>query len=264
MNFSFFVQKTRRAVWVLSAAALLGVFGSCATLPGGGDIDREDMDRVIATVRGLQQAVTWIAPVACTAIGIAAPEALPACQVGVAAAQALKAVTDEAVAAYEQDPGPRNADAVLSAMRDLEAAWRRLDAGYKGQPPPTAAPMSRIHPFRRSIGDRLRELIGPSAAWAADCVFSWRAVQGATGYELEYSADGGTTWTGRKSTGPLTPDAQGEVSWTYTGVPETGLLLFRVSAVNASGKAVRTESGAWYNHLWKPLGSPSGGAILNP
>ena len=53
------------------------------------------------------------------------------------------------------------------------------------------------------------------------------------------------------------------MSWTYTGVPETGLVIFRVSAVNATGKATRTESGAWYNHLWKPLGSPSGGAIVN-
>lgn len=99
------------------------------------------------------------------------------------------------------------------------------------------------------------------AAWAADCQFSWKASTGATGYEIEYSADQGVTWTGKKATGPLTPDAAGDVTYTYTGVPETGLILFRVSAVNATERAVRLEAGAWYNHRWKPMGPPSGSGI---
>lgn len=101
-------------------------------------------------------------------------------------------------------------------------------------------------------------------AWAADCQFVWKAVSGATGYELEYSTDQGATWTGRKATGALTPDANGDVIWTYTGVPETGLVLFRVSATNATGRATRLEYGAWYNHKWKPMASPAGGGITNP
>ena len=98
-------------------------------------------------------------------------------------------------------------------------------------------------------------------AFAADCTFSWKASTGATGYYLEYSLDHGVTWTGKKTTGPLTPDAAGEVSWIYTGVPETGLVLFRVAATNASSESIRLEAGAWYNHLWKPVVAP-GGAVI--
>ena len=100
-----------------------------------------------------------------------------------------------------------------------------------------------------------------SAVYAADCDFSWKASNGATGYYLEYSRDGGTTWIGRKDTGPLQPNAQGECEWTYLGVPEDGLCLFRVAAVNSVMSAPRLESGAWYNHLWKPIPSPSGSGI---
>jgi hypothetical protein len=116
-----------------------------------------------------------------------------------------------------------------------------------------------IHPFdwHKTLTARGGE------AWAADCKFTWKAVSGASGYDLEYSADQGTTWTGKKSTGALTPDANGDVAYTYTGVPETGLLLFRISATNATAKATRTEYGAWYNHQWKPIGTPSGGGITN-
>lgn len=96
---------------------------------------------------------------------------------------------------------------------------------------------------------------------AADCTFSWKASTGATGYYLEYSLDQGATWTGKKTTGPLTPDAAGEVSYQYTGIPETGLVIVRVAATGATGEAIRTEAGAWYNHRWKPIGAPSGAGV---
>lgn len=99
--------------------------------------------------------------------------------------------------------------------------------------------------------------------YAAVCKYSWKSVAGATSYALEYSSDNGATWVGKKNTGALTPDANGDVAYLYSGVPETGLMLFRVSALNASGSATRTEYGAWYNHLWKPMAAPTGGRITN-
>jgi hypothetical protein len=96
---------------------------------------------------------------------------------------------------------------------------------------------------------------------AADCTFAWKASSGATGYYLEYSTDNGVTWVGKKTTGPLTPDSNGEVSYLYTGIPETGLVIVRVAATNATSEAVRLESGAWYNHQWKPIGAPSGAGV---
>jgi hypothetical protein len=114
-----------------------------------------------------------------------------------------------------------------------------------------------IHPFNGL------KVLKARVAWAADCDFKWTGVSNATGYDIEYSADGGTTWTGRKTTGALVMDAAGEVRWTYTGVPETGLIIFRVSALGSGGaRATRVECGAWYNHLWKPLGTPSGSGIV--
>jgi hypothetical protein len=129
------------------------------------------------------------------------------------------------------------------------------------QKAPSIGPQTSVRP-----SDLLKRRIFPRITWgtealAADLDFKWRGVAGATNYFIEYSTDQGTSWIGKKLTGALTMDAQGEVTWTYPGAPETGLLLFRVSAQNANGSATRVECGAWYNHLWKPLSPPSGGAI---
>lgn len=119
----------------LAVAALVLATLSCATAPRNedGTLDREKVERAIATIQQLESAITWIAPIACVAVGIAAPEAIPACRMAVASANALKTVTDQAVAAYRQDPTAQNADAILSALHDLDAAWRVLDANYRGE-----------------------------------------------------------------------------------------------------------------------------------
>lgn len=116
-----------------------------------------------------------------------------------------------------------------------------------------------IHPFNWQ--KRIFPKWFHGSAHAADCGFEWKASAGATGYWLEYSLDQGATWTGRKATGSLVPNALGYVSWTYTGVPETGLVLFRVAATNATSTAIRLEAGAWYHHAWRPLPTPSGAGI---
>jgi hypothetical protein len=127
----------------------------------------------------------------------------------------------------------------------------------------TVGPQTSVRP-----SDILKRRIFPRLLWgtnafAADLPFEWNGVAAATGYFLEYSKDQGSTWEGKKLTGALSMDANGRVQWTYAGAPETGLLLFRVSAQNANGSSTRVECGAWYNHLWKPLAAPSGSGIVS-
>src|SRR5574343_249832 len=96
-----------------------------------------------------------------------------------------------------------------------------------------------------------------STAQAVDIPLQWKAVDRATDYFIEISTDSGATWIGKKFTGPLTADAQGFVSWTYPGAPETGLVMFRCSSQNAAGVATKTEGGAWYDHTKKLPQAPT-------
>jgi len=90
---------------------------------------------------------------------------------------------------------------------------------------------------------------------AADVELQWDPVSGATTYAVESSVDQGVTWGGRQ-------DAGGEDTvHIYTGTPEDGLVLFRVMAQNSQQEAIRTHSGAWYNHLLLPIDSPGGAGI---
>lgn len=85
-------------------------------------------------------------------------------------------------------------------------------------------------------------------AWdarAADVIFTWDASVGAEGYKVYISTDLGVTWAEER-------DAGAQTTFTWTGAPDSGLLLFRASAYNAQGEAIRTESGAWFNGDWKP------------
>lgn len=96
--------------------------------------------------------------------------------------------------------------------------------------------------------------IASSFAYAADVGHKWDAVDGADGYRLYQSVDNGVTWVQTGSDVTTT-------TMTAIGVPDTGLVLFRVSAFNASGETIREWSGSWYNGDWKPLDSPSGNGI---
>lgn len=100
-------------------------------------------------------------------------------------------------------------------------------------------------------------LCGPAVSHAADVKVGWKASEGVSGYRVEISTDNGATWGGAKDTGPVAPSQEGDVSFTYTEVPETGLVLFGFTAYNDSHVAIRTEAGVWYNHRWKPIPTPS-------
>lgn len=110
----------------------LGLFFGCASIETNGQVDREKVEEIIGHVQRIEQAIVWIAPIACTAIAVAAPEAIPACHMAVASANALKVVTDQAVAAYRADPTAANADAITDVLGQLKQAWDNLDAAYKG------------------------------------------------------------------------------------------------------------------------------------
>jgi len=90
-----------------------------------------------------------------------------------------------------------------------------------------------------------------SPALAADVRLDWDAVINATGYKLAVSYDMGATWS--------TPiDAGATKPFTFTGVPEDRLVLFKVAAYN-------TAETVWCNYRFaaidfrkKPLTQPSG------
>jgi len=89
------------------------------------------------------------------------------------------------------------------------------------------------------------------AVMAADVTLKWEASSDATGYMIYKSLDTGATWDAGVDVGNVT-------EYSYTGVEETGLVMFRVSAYNAFGEAISFWSGAWYNKLWMPPLSAQG------
>jgi hypothetical protein len=111
--------------------------------------------------------------------------------------------------------------------------------------------------------------MGPARSYGADISVTWLAATGASGYRLEYSSDNGAGWQTPKDIGMITPvdyTATGGVhlmlcAYTWTGLPDTGLILIRVTAYNASGAATRTDAGAWYNKGWLPPIAPKGVGI---
>lgn len=75
--------------------------------------------------------------------------------------------------------------------------------------------------------------------FSADLKLSWDPSDGATGYRVQISTDLGKTWSEPN-------DAGDSVTLTWMGAPDTGLILFRVSAYNSQGEAVNYNKGAWY------------------
>jgi len=86
---------------------------------------------------------------------------------------------------------------------------------------------------------------------AADVDLSWDASNDATGYKVYQSADLGATWSVGFDVGNVT-------TYLMTGVADTGIILFRVSAYNANGEAVRYDAGVFYCGDCEPPPSPSG------
>ncbi len=105
--------------------------------------------------------------------------------------------------------------------------------------------------------------------FAADILVTWNASAGATGYKLEYSIDNGGTWSTPLDIGMVQPIdyVSGTThfllcSYNWIGLPDTGLVLVRVTAYNAVGPITRTDAGAWFNKSWAPPIAPKGVGIV--
>ena len=85
-------------------------------------------------------------------------------------------------------------------------------------------------------------LLTAASLRAADVEISWDTIPGATEYRIHQSTDLGATWT-QVASSPTLPI-------TVTGVPSSGLVLFRCENRNANGGAIRAEVGLFYNGEW--------------
>lgn len=73
-------------------------------------------------------------------------------------------------------------------------------------------------------------------------------VPGATSYRLEKTIDLGNTWI---QAGPDSPTP----TFIYTGT-ESGLILFRISALSGTTITTRTFDGLWHNEAWVAVTTP--------
>ena len=80
---------------------------------------------------------------------------------------------------------------------------------------------------------------------AADVTLQWDKSVDATSYKIYLSSDMGVTWDAGADVGDV-------LEHIVLGVSDSGLVLFKVSAINAHGESVNAWSGAWYNGDWKP------------
>lgn len=84
-----------------------------------------------------------------------------------------------------------------------------------------------------------------TTVFAVDATLNWDISEGSTGYKIYKSLDSGITWDAGIDVGNV-------LTYLYTGIEETGLVIFRVSAYNGFGETINYWSGAWFNYLWLP------------
>lgn len=105
--------------------------------------------------------------------------------------------------------------------------------------------------MKRALFLLLPVLFLAGSAQGADLNLAWDPAAGAASYKIQLSTDQGASWAVERAV----PIASG-TTFTWTGAPDTGLLLFRAISVNAQGQAIRTEAGVWYNGAWKVPPAP--------
>ena len=98
-----------------------------------------------------------------------------------------------------------------------------------------------------------------SGALAADATLSWESVDNAIGYKLYQSIDYGVTWSEPLNVTDTPVEATYMViEKAITNVPESGVVLFKVSAYNENHETVSHWQGAWFNYQWLPIDPPTG------
>ncbi len=91
----------------------------------------------------------------------------------------------------------------------------------------------------------LAVLFGYGIARAGDVGLKWDAAIGVTGYKVYMSTDVGVTWLAPKDVGNV-------ITYTYVGIVEDRLIMFKISAYNATGESITHWAGAWYDGRKKP------------
>lgn len=86
---------------------------------------------------------------------------------------------------------------------------------------------------------------------AADVHLEWDVAANAAGYKIYMSIDNGQTWDDGMDVGNVT-------DFVYPNVPDAGRVLFRASAYNSHGEAIRYTAGSWYCGDCTPPYKPSG------
>lgn len=99
-------------------------------------------------------------------------------------------------------------------------------------------------------------LMVPFKAQAVDVPLRWDPVSAAEGYRIQKGTCENAVWE------ETFLEAGSVSTYLYPAVQEDELVLFRIAS-HADGHpdALRTWSGAWYNHLWFPIAAPGGAGI---
>lgn len=88
-------------------------------------------------------------------------------------------------------------------------------------------------------------LVFTTHAYAVDVTMAWTASDGATGYKVRMSVDGGHRWDIERDTEST------DTTYTWVGAPEDRLLLFKVAAYNATDLKYNNYGGCWYDYRLK-------------
>ena len=81
---------------------------------------------------------------------------------------------------------------------------------------------------------------------ADDVTLKWDAASGTSTYRVYLSTDNCATWDAGTDTGVLTPDANNEVTYVYTGVTDTVPVQFMVVTLVNGLPGAPINAGAWY------------------
>ena len=92
-------------------------------------------------------------------------------------------------------------------------------------------------------------------AHAAEVDLTWDAnpEPDIAGYRVYQSIDMGANWTMVADTNATTVN--------LSDIPDTGLILFRVSAYDNQDESIRHNAGAWFNNDWIPISTPKSSGI---
>ena len=99
--------------------------------------------------------------------------------------------------------------------------------------------------MKKILGILAGLLLLTGTAMAADVELQWTSAALATGYKIYTSTDNGANWDAGLDVGNVT-------AYELIGVPDTGLVMWRISAYNTYGETITSWQGGWYCGDWMP------------